>query len=206
MDRVIDRGYRGVEDFLPVRDFLSELRGLLPPGQSWDVRRWDGSNCHTVEIGLDAERTARTHLWEHGGRIVAVAMAEGGTVVHPHVHPEWMHLFNEVVVWSENAGRIAGDEISHLLVWDQDAVARAVATERGYVETTTSEYFRAARFGEWPIAESVLPGGYELRSVRNDPTDHQRVADIVNAAFGRTMHVEEDHRALVQNSPSYRAD
>ncbi|MEN8041899.1 MAG: GNAT family N-acetyltransferase, partial [Actinomycetota bacterium] len=32
------------------------------------------------------------------------------------------------------------------------------------------------------------------------------VADIVNAAFGRTMHVEEDHRALVQNSPSYRAD
>lgn len=199
------RPYDRTRDFLPIRGFLGELRGLLPPGQSWDVRRWDGSNCHTIEVGLSEDGARRTRIWEaDDGHIVAVALHEGGHQIHPNVHPEFVQLTGEVVAWAEGAARDNGDEHVFLLVWDYDMAARRVALSRGYVETKQREVIRTARFGAWPIPAPDLADGYEMRSVRNDAEDHQRVADLLNAAFGRTFHAEEDHRAFVANSPSYR--
>lgn len=199
------RPYDRRQDFLPIREFLGELRGLLPAGQAWDVRRWDGANCHTMTVGLDTRRAQRTRIWESDDqRIVAVALYEGGRQIHPHVHPEFAHLADDVIAWAEQCARDGGDEHVMLLVWDHDLSMERIAIARGYEETPHREYYRTVRFGSWPIPHADLPDGYSLRSVRNDAEDHQRVADLVNAAFGRTSHVEEDHRAFVVNAPSYR--
>lgn len=204
MRTISDRSYDSTRDFLQIRGFLSELRGLLPPGQSWDVRRWDGSNCHTTEIGLGEHAARLTRIWETDeGRIVAVALHEGGRQIHPNVHPEFVHLTDGVVAWAEVGAASNGGERVFLLVWDYDTAARRVALARGYVETKRREVIRTMRFGALPIPAPDLADGYRLRSVRNDDEDHQRVADLVNAAFGRTEHIAEDHRAFVANSPSY---
>jgi GNAT superfamily N-acetyltransferase len=205
MRAISHRPYDPTWDFLRVRGFLSEIHGLLPPGQSWDVRRWDGSNCHTMEIALSKDRASLTRIWENtDGEIVAVALHEGGHQIHPNIHPGSVQLTDEVVAWAEAAASENGDDRVFLLVWDNDTAVRRVALSRGYVETRQREVIRSAFFGGWAIGIPEVADGYTLRSVHNNSEDHQRVAVLLNAAFGRTFHTPEDHRAFVANSPSYR--
>ncbi len=207
MASITRRQYDSRTDFLPIRDFLSELRGLLPPGQSWDVRRWDGSNCHTTEIGLGEDRARRTAVWHTAtDRIVAAAIHEGGRQIHPHVHPEHIYLAEEVVAWAEGNAASMGDDSTAVLVWDHDLVLRRVTASRGYVRTEHWEVFRAGRMGDWSIPGVETPAGYRIRPARAEESDHQRRADLPNAAFGRSFHAAEDHRAFVRNAPSYRHD
>lgn len=204
---IIDRPYRGADDFWPIRDFITSLYPFSPPGVPWDVRRWDGSYCHSDPPGLEEARAARTRLWETtGGRMVAAALSEGGRQLHPHVHPEFRHLLEEVVAWSERAAASAGVVMVLLHVWDHDAEMRRVAERRGYRETGGWEILRSLRFGEAALPEPVVPAGYVMRTTRNEDADHRAVADLLNAAFGRTFHHGGELRNFQATAPSFRRD
>lgn len=204
--RVInDRPYESRRDFLAIRSFLGQLRDLLPPGQTWSVRRWDGANCHTIEIGLSGTAARRTRIWEtDDGNIVALALHEDSHQIHPNVHPKFAYLTSEVLAWAETAARDDGEVCASHLVWDNDITAHKVALSLGYVETKQREVIRSGCFGAWEIPPPDIADGYEIRSVRNDAGDHQLVADLLNAAFGRTIHTAIDHQAFAANAPSYR--
>ena len=163
MTTIVDRRYAGLADFWPVRDFLAELRPIVPPGRCWDLRRWDGSHCHTTTPVLEPARAERTRLWEADGRIVAAALYAGGPQLHPQVHPEWVHLADEVIAWGEEAAAALHDERVVLHCWDHDVTVRRIAERRGYAQTDRWEIVYRGRFGEWPIPEPVVPPGYVMR-------------------------------------------
>jgi ribosomal protein S18 acetylase RimI-like enzyme len=207
MTSITDRPYRGDDDFWKVREFLAELFPLVPPRLSWDVRRWDGSNCHSTERGLPTDRAERTRIWEDaGGRIVAVAMHEGGRELHPQVHPGYRHLTDEVIAWAEAAAARLGDDRAFLHVWDSDLVLRQIAEARGYTQGDGWGIARVTRFGTWPLEEPRVPGDYKMRPTRAGDADDEAIAVLLNAAFGRTFHHAEEHRAFSLHAPSFRRD
>jgi ribosomal protein S18 acetylase RimI-like enzyme len=206
MTTITDRPYAGHEDFWPVRDFLTELWRVVPPGFSWEIRRWDGSNCHTTTPGLDPARTERTRLWEADGRIVAAAMHEGGRELHPNVRPEYVHLTERVVAWGEETAARLGDDRVFLHCWDYDVVSRRIVGRRGYEETDGWGIAYRGRFGRRPIPEPEVPAGYTVRATEPTEADDQGIADLLNATFRRDLHVAEDHRAFSRNAPSFRRD
>jgi GNAT superfamily N-acetyltransferase len=207
MTTTTDRPYRGGDDFWTVRDFLTELFPLVSPRVTWDVRRWDGSNCHSLERGLPADRAERTRIWEdEGGRVVAATLHEGGPQLHPHVHPAYRHLADEVVAWSEATAARLGDDRVLLHVWDSDLVLRRVAEERGYAVTDEWGIAWLARPGRWPIPEPAVPDGYVMRQTLPGAADDEAIAVLLNAAFGRTFHHADEHRAFAANAPSFRRD
>jgi ribosomal protein S18 acetylase RimI-like enzyme len=200
-----DRPYRGADDFWPIRGFLAELYPISPPGVPWDVRRWDGSYCHSDPPGLDETRAARTRVWEtSGGRIVALAMCEGGRQIHPQAHPEYRELLGEVIRWSEDAAAAAGIDPVLLHVWEHDAATRRIVESRGYRRTEGWEILRSLRFGEEPLPEPSLPQGYVMRPTRNDEADHAAIAALLNAAFGRDFHHSGELRNFQATAPSFR--
>jgi mycothiol synthase len=206
-DVITDRAFRGDDDYWRVREFLAEIFGLVPPGVAWDVRRWDGANCHTTRRGLPADQAERTRIWQdEGGRIVAVALHEGGRQLHPHVHPGHRQLTDTVVAWSEANAASAGDDRVFLHVWDADLVLRRVAEARGYTQTDQWEITRRTRLGDWPIPEPAVPDGYTMRPTVPGDADDEAIAVLLNAAFGRTFHHAEEHRAFAVNAPSFRRE
>ena len=65
---------------------------------------------------------------------------------------------------------------------------------------------RRLRFGSRPLPEPEIADGYELRATRPAEVDYQRVADIINAGFGRDSHSSAEVKAFMTGSPSFRHD
>lgn len=202
-----DRPITFPDDVWPVRDFLSRLYSITPSGTVWDVRRWDGSIFYAAVPGIAPDRADRSRLWvTEGGRIVAAALSEGGRQIHPHVDPETAHLLDEVVGWAEGAAAAVGDDCVLLHVWRHDEAMRRVASARGYERSEGWEILRSLRLGAAPLPHPVVPAGYVLRSTRDTPADHGAIADLVNAAFGRTFHVAAEHATFTRFAPSFRRE
>ena len=207
MTTISDRPIAFPDDVWPVRDFLSSLYPVAPRGTIWDVRRWDGSIYHSEVPGLDPERAARSRVWvTTGGRIVAAAMNEGGRQIHPHVFSEAGHLLDDVVAWAEGVAAAAGDDRCLLHVGDHDPATRLVAVARGYSETDRWEILRSMRPMAVAPPSPVMPDGYVMRTTLDDDADHQAVADLLNAAFGRTIHRAVELANFTAWAPSFRRD
>ena len=203
----LQRDLRGPDDFWPVRDFLASLYPTSPAGSVWDVRRWDGSIWHSDVPGLAPERAARSRLWvTAGGRIVAAALSEGDRQIHPHVVPGFDDLLGEVVGWAEDAARAAGDDRSLLHVWDDASTLHDLAVDRGYAETDHWEVIRSLKLAHAMLPSEPMPNGYTMRTTRPEHADHQTVADLLNAAFGRNFHLAADLANFTAMAPSFRRD
>jgi GNAT superfamily N-acetyltransferase len=201
------RGFDGDEDFWRVRRFLVDAAPRAAPGVLWDVRRWDGSYFHADTPGLDAAGAARTRIWEDAaGRVVAAALSEGDDELHPLTDPGLRCLEPEVLEWAEsNAARLGAGAV-RVLCYDHDAFRRALLERRGYERSDSWAAIRRLRPGACPLPEPEMPEGYLLRTTRDDPADRQRIADLLNAAFGRDFHHGAELATFQAGAPSYRRD
>ena len=162
---------------------------------------------HSERPGLDPGRSARSRRWlTSSGRIAAVAMSEGDRQIHPHVHPDFDDLYPEVIAWSEQAAVRAGDDKVFLHVWDGDDLTGRIAVERGYEVTERWESYRRRRFDETAVPPSEVAEGYLVRVTRDDSADHLAVADLLNAAFGRTAHRPGELATFTALAPSFRRE
>ncbi len=203
---VHDRAIVVPQDIELVRGFLSDLWPRSPLGSTWEIRRWEGSVFAGTTPSLDADRAARSRLWiDEDGTLVAAAMSEGNPQIHPHVLPGSPVSLDTVVAWAETAGAAAGDEHIILLVVDGDEETRRVAAARGYRETDGWEMTRSMR--AIPIAPPLAPPGYTLRPTRDDPaddpTDAQAIGDLLNVAFGRTIHHAAEHVGIARDATCF---
>ncbi|MEZ4611843.1 MAG: GNAT family N-acetyltransferase [Caldilineaceae bacterium] len=70
----------------------------------------------------------------------------------------------------------------------RDARRRRVLQERGFVETEQWGVVRHLRLGTQTLAQPVVAPGYTIRATNpGKPADSQGIADILNAAFNRTL-------------------
>jgi mycothiol synthase len=199
-----ERPIRYPEDVRPVREFLARLWPLAPLGSVWEVRRWDGCLFHNEIPGLAPDRAARSRLWvAEDDRVAAAALSEGGRQIHPHVAPEAAELLEDVVAWAEQA---AGDDHVLLTVWEGDDATRCLALARGYHQTDGFEMTRLLRLDAPTPTPPPLPEGYVLRTTADEPGDRQGIADLLNAAFGRTFHTAGEVGAFTRLAPSFRRE
>ncbi len=165
------RPYQFEDDFWRMRAFLREvfvLNGYRE--RAWHVARLEYArwhtclNCHNVTLNDVA------HLWEVDGRLVAIAMPDGGPdEVHMCVHPEFKtrELEEEILSVAEEKLSIpAGEGKRFLGVWamEDDSLRRDMLKVHGYIREgwVESQHRRDLRL---PIPDVQTPSGYTLRAL-----------------------------------------
>lgn len=189
---VIQRLYQGAQDFQRVRELLISTYALTPCDWNWEPLRWEDLCYHrsVSEVGAAWEQQVR--LWENpAGELVGVAHPDGDGEAALELHPDYTYIEGEMLAWAE--GHLAcppadgGPRELRVFVYEYDEHRQHVLQRRGYVKTEQGGVVRRMRLGGKPLPPVALREGYTLRRAqREEMADCQRLAEIVNAAFGRT--------------------
>jgi ribosomal protein S18 acetylase RimI-like enzyme len=202
----------GDADWWAVRDLLVRSHAGSPPGWNWDVRRWDGSRFHREVPVLGDAFVAGTRVWEAADRrLVGVVHPEGGPgEAFLELDPEARDLQPELLAWAEGAlARVeTGTPVLRVFAWDYDLSRRAVLRERGYEELDSGGWQWWLRFGGRGLPGVPATPGYAVRTTAETTLDADtaRMAALLNAAFGRSVHSAAEYRTFATRSPSFRHD
>jgi ribosomal protein S18 acetylase RimI-like enzyme len=204
---VSHRPYRDAADWWRIRSLLIEAWPRNPHGSVWDIRRWDGWRFHRAELA-DADRLAGLiGLWEtEAGRTVGAVHPEGNGDAYLEVDPDFRHLEPEMIHWAEAhlARETADGRTIEFWASDEDQGRREVLAAAGYRPADQAGWMRCLRFDRLPETEAPGPAeGYRFRSTESSDADCARMAGLLNAGFGRTVHSPAEIRNFVDFSPSF---
>jgi GNAT superfamily N-acetyltransferase len=110
--------------------------------------------------------------------------------------------------WAEAnlAAALDGTRSLDSVTWDYDHPRRQLLAERGYRMLESGIWLRRLRLGSWALPEAQMAAGYRLRTTVSTPEDASRMADLLNAAFNRTIHTAAEYATFMADSPSFRHD
>ncbi len=198
-------------DYWGVYRFLIDCVPLIPLGHHWDMRRWEGMRFYDARPTGDPNWMNGRHLWEtESGQLAGMVHRDGPSTVFLEVHPDYRHLEAEMVDWAEAHLRGPmkegdGQQI-HFFVYDYDASRQELAglswlrADELRWRHSPPALWRAS-IGPAPIGRLGTP----LRTTNpEDLADCQQIADLLNAAFGRTFHTAEEYQWFTRNAPSFR--
>jgi mycothiol synthase len=212
--QINSRSIRNDDDFWLVRNLLIETHPITPPDFNWDIRRWDGSFFHNEEPGWSIKwGKDSVRLWETGdGHLVGAVHPESGRGdPFIQVHPDFRHLEEEMIIWAEeNLAKPQKDSNQPrviFFVYEYDILRQRILEKRGYEKLEDWGVIRHLYFGNKSIPHPQIANGYMLRTTSaDDPAEPQKVADLFNAAFRRSIHTGKEVATFWANSPSYRRD
>ncbi|MCB8923449.1 MAG: GNAT family N-acetyltransferase [Ardenticatenaceae bacterium] len=196
-------------DYWRVYRFLIDHVRHVPLGFHWDMRRWEGMRFYEASPAGNVGWMNGRHLWEDDGQLVGMAHQEGGSVAYLEIHPDYRHLEPEMVVWAEaNLLRPVpeGDgKQLHFFVYEYDTARQELLAARGYEKMSYGGVIRQMWFGEHELAQPHMADGYTMRTTNpEDLADCQRIADLLNAAFGRSFHTAEEYQWFTRKAPGFR--
>lgn len=203
---LIARPIQGDRDFWRIRDLLIETHPITPRGFNWDIRRWEGRRFYNPDPA-DPRWKDRACLWEtEHGRLVAAAHPEGEGDVYLQIHPDFRYLEDEIFAWAE--GHLARPVSSGGLqletyVYEYDVYRQGLLAARDYRRTDDWGQLRWLRLGRERLPSPVLAQPYALRTTRPEPDDDRRIADLLNAAFGRDFHNAAEFETFTRHAPSF---
>lgn len=208
-----DRPMRDEADFWRVRSLLVETVAITPIDFNWDVRRWDGQRFYNADLAWDPQWAARVQLWEtQAGELAGAVHPEGKGDAHLQLHPAYRHLEEELVAWAEAHLAVPtpdGRECQlAIFVYAYDDCRQQLLAERGYEQTPYGGVVRRLPFSQAPaLPPPTIAEGYHIRTTRpDDLAECQRMADLLNAAFGRTFHNAQEYQNFTRCAPSFVAD
>jgi predicted N-acetyltransferase YhbS len=195
-------------DWSRVRALLVDIVVRGAPGSAWEVRRWDGWRWHQRAATWEPawEQTAR--VWEDAdGTLLAAAHTDGAGRVALQVDPSRRDLEAAMVAWAEAALAVPGPTGGRRLgtpVRDYDEPRQRLLEARGWHPTGEWSVTRWQRLRSRPVALAPIAAGYTARPLgRGDRADAERLATLLNAAFGRTFHAAEEHLVFEAHAPDY---
>jgi mycothiol synthase len=206
------RPMRGDDDFRSMRDLLVRTVPITPVGFNWDVRRLDGRRFYHADLAANSLLERPVQLWEgQDGGLAGFVLPESRDDAHLQVHPDCRHLEDEMIAWAEENLAAPAEDGKHrqleVYVYDYDVLRQRLLAARGFEKTDGWGMIRHMRLGGQPLARPVVAEGYVLRTTRpEDPADCQQIADLLNAAFGRTFHNAREYRNFTLHAPSFRGD
>lgn len=209
--QVTARALRDEDDFWRMRELLSATFPITPIGLNWDVRRLDGKRFYEADLAANRLQARPVQLWETaGGELVGYVLAESRDDAHIQIHPDFRHLEPEMVAWAEDhlgAAAEGGGRALEIYTYEYDALRQRILAERGYAKMEYGGMIRHLRLGQQPLPQPEVAPGYTLRTTDpDDPADCQRIADLLNAAFGRTFHNAQEYRNFTRHAPCFRRD
>jgi mycothiol synthase len=208
--RIVARPYRDRDDWWGIRSLLIETLPLTPPGWNWDVRHWDGYRFHRDEPFGDDRFAAEVRLWETtDGHVIGAVHPDGHGAACLQGHPGHRDLEPEMIDWAEAhlaAMHDDGSRTLELTVRDDDGRRRDLLGRLGYVMTQDSGWQRHRRLPDSLPPGPPLVAGYRMRTTRATDEDCARIAELLNAAFGRTTHTRREYTTFIDGSPSFEHD
>jgi GNAT superfamily N-acetyltransferase len=207
------RALRDDADVGQIRELLLATYPLTAVDWNWEIRRWDGWRYHKAGAAWDPRWQETVRLWEtDDGRVVGAVHSEDGGDAHLQIHPDYRHMIEEeMFAWAEEhlaaVDPQSGSQRLETFVFDYDMPRRQLLAERGYEQTTYGGVSRRLRLGKRPLPTPLVAEGYTMRTTRPGALhDQQGIADILNAAFQRTIHSAAEIAAFSIHSPSFRHD
>lgn len=200
------RPYR-IDDFHAVRKLLQTSYQLTGALHNWSLRRWDGWHYHRADLSQIS--TNCIFVWENeAGEIVAVLHPEYKGSAFIEIHPHYRQLEEEMLVQAEDCLLVIvgyqPERKLHFWVRESDTSRQKILEKHHYDGLPHFAYIRK-RMMTRPVPELSLADGYKIRPMRFDDGDRAQMANLLNAAFGRSIHSAKEY-ANFQTAPCYRAD
>jgi predicted N-acetyltransferase YhbS len=195
------------QDWWDVRDLIVRTHGQQPIGWNWDIRHWDGNRYHS-------ERTVPpwpVGLWFRDNVLVGAAHAEGGGDVWLELDESARALEPEMLDWAvDKLSRAEPDGSCRLeaMAWDYDEARHRALTDAGFERQAAGWWLRVMSLTDHRAAPVELTAPYRLATTTpvTCPGDAAKMAALLNASFGRTMHTAAEYVGFTTNSPSFRHD
>jgi GNAT superfamily N-acetyltransferase len=198
------------DDFWRMYRLLVDTVPITPIGFNWDMRRLEGKRFYEDDPKRNRLLDRPVQLWEDGGELVAYVLSEGPGEAHLQVHPDYRFLEAEMVAWAETALAAPGDDGRqqlHINACEYDALRQQLLAHRGFEQMPYGGMTRHLRLGKQPLPAPTVAAGYTFRTTDpSDLADCQRIADILNAAFGRTFHNALEYQNFTRLAPSFRRE
>lgn len=196
-------------DYWAVYRLLVDHVRRLPLGFNLDMRRWEGRRFYDPSPGGDPDWRQKVQLWEmENGRLVGAVFPGGADLPALQLHPDYRHLEQEMLAWGEaniHGPAQEGGKQVHVMAYEYDTARQALLAARGYEKMTYGWVLRHLRFGEQELAQPKVAAGYTICHTNpEDPAECQQIADLLNAAFGRTFHNAAEYQWFTRNAPSFR--
>lgn len=204
------RPLRDDADFWHMRALLIDTTPITPIGLNWDMRRLDGSRFYGQSVEKWWLLRWYVQLWETSdGQLAGYVLPGGAGDAHLNVHPDFRHLEPEMIDWAiahVTAPMPDGPRLE-IYTYEYDVLRQRLLAERGFQKTEYWGMIRHMRLGQRPLAQPVVAEGYTMRTTRpDDMGECQRMADLLNAAFGRTLHNAEEYHNFCRLAPSFHPD
>lgn len=200
------REYASEADWWAVRGLLLRTQASTPVGWNWDIRHWDGARFHRDEREGSPTIQNGMGLWEDNNRLVAAVHCEAGGDAFLELDPDYRWLQQEMLDWAEVhlARATAGHRRLEVYAHDYDLTRRALFGQRGYTILDAGGWVRLIRFGSALVSPEPLPRPYVLATTSDASAqqDAERMAVLLNAAFGRTLHTAAEYLHFM-GSPSF---
>jgi mycothiol synthase len=212
IQNITARPFEGDDDFWKVRDLLIETYRIAPPGHNWEIRRWDGQRFHHENARLNPRWGDTVRLWEtEDGQLVGVAHPEGEGNAFLELHPDYRFIEDDLIAWAEAHLSVPTENGQQRQltfdVFDYDALRQRLLAARGFEQMPWGGYWRRMRLAQAPLPPVRMAADYTLRTTRpNDTDDCQRIADLLNAAFGRDCHTGQELANFYTHAPCFRHD
>ncbi len=208
---ITSRPTAGDADFWRMRDLLLATVPGLPLGMNWDIRRLEGRRFYDADLAANGLQARPVALWEDAGELVGFVLPESAGDAHLQVHGDYRHLEEEMIAWAEAhlAASLAGgtERQLEIYVYDYDVLRQRLLAARGYVKTDEWGMLRRIRLGKGSLARPRVAAGYVLRPTRSgDLAECARMADLLNAAFGRTFHHAQEYHNFAMAAPCFRPE
>jgi ribosomal protein S18 acetylase RimI-like enzyme len=129
-----------------------EQRRLLGPRAAWHV----GDIAWGMRQHEGREQEWKIRLWVERGRVVAWSWLQEEGVLEHDVHPEHLHLLDEIL--TEPDARVAS-------AFEDDTARRDALARHGFTEPGTALHFLARDLSEAP-EPAPLPDGFRCRTIR----------------------------------------
>ena len=206
------RPMRDDADYWRMRRLLIDTVPITPVAFNWDMRRLDGKRFYNEDLEENRLLKRSVQLWESEyGQLAGYVLSEGPGDAHLQVHPDFRHLEPEMIAWAEEALAVTSAESGRreleLYVNEYDVLRQQILAERGFVRMTYGGMCRHLRLGHQPLAAPVVADGFTLRATDpDDLADCRRIADLLNAAFGRTFHNAAEYQNFAESAPCFRRD
>jgi mycothiol synthase len=208
---IIEQPFHSDADFWRVHQLLIDTYPISPLGLNWDIRRWEGWRFYNASPHWNSVWEQQVRLWSQpDGQVIGAVLVDHDEIAL-QVRPENRSIEEDMIAWAEAhlAQPIEGGIVRavSLFVMAYDTLRTAILERRGYERTSEGGVVRRMVLEEAHIPWLKLADGYSLRSVnRADMQDCQRIADLLNASFGRTFHNAREFYNFTKLAPCYRRE
>jgi predicted N-acetyltransferase YhbS len=199
------RHFNSDADWWAIRALLVRTHANTAPNWNWDIRRWDGRRRDDPDrLQLLCERIG---LWERDGSLVGAVHPEGPGDVLFELDPDFRDVLPAMIVWAEESLAIERDGRPWIntFVLDYDLTRSQALAQRGWTPTAGCGWIRVVRLSGWRAPDAHVAAPYDMRTTSplTIDSDAARMADLLNAAFRRTLHSADEYLRFVRRSPSF---